>query len=212
MQEKIGDQPNPVGGFSKEKIALRRAIAMAYKIDDQIRIIRKGQAIKAEFPIPPGVAGHDPNYKSSIQYDPQTANALLDKFGYKKGTDGYRSLPDGKPLVIRYSSRPTERDRQFDELVKALARFDRNPGGDPQGPLSRVDQAGQTMPAHDARRSLDCRLPGRRQLHAIALRPEYRTEQQRVLSIAGIRQALQKVEGRCPTARSATSSIGKWRA
>jgi peptide/nickel transport system substrate-binding protein len=117
-QEKIGEQPNPVGGFSKEKIALRRAIAMAYKIDDQIRIIRRGQAIKAEFPIPPGVAGHDPNYKSTIQYDPQTANALLDKFGYKKGKDGYRSLPDGAPLVIRYSSSPTERDRQFDELVK----------------------------------------------------------------------------------------------
>jgi ABC-type transport system substrate-binding protein len=54
MQEKIGDQPNPVGGFSKERIALRRAIAMAYKIDDQIRIIRKGQAVRALFPIPPG--------------------------------------------------------------------------------------------------------------------------------------------------------------
>ena len=116
--EKIGEQSNPLGGFSKEKIALRRAIAMAYKIDDQIKIIRKGQAIKAEFPIPPGVAGHDPNYKSTIQYDPQTANALLDKFGYKKGKDGYRSLPDGAPLLIRYSSGPSERDRQFDELVK----------------------------------------------------------------------------------------------
>ena len=118
MQEKIGDQPNPVAGFSKEKIALRRAIAMAYKVDDQIRIIRKGQAIRAQFPIPPGVAGHDPQYRSSIPYSPQLANALLDKFGYKKGADGYRTLPDGKPLVIRYSSTPTERDRQFDELMK----------------------------------------------------------------------------------------------
>lgn len=118
MQETIGGQPNPLGGFSKEKIALRRAIAMAYKIDDQIRIIRKGQAVKAEFPIPPGVAGHDPTYRSSIQYDPRTANALLDRFGYKKGADGYRNLPDGKPLIVRYSSMPTERDRQFDELVK----------------------------------------------------------------------------------------------
>jgi ABC-type transport system substrate-binding protein len=118
MQEKIGDQPNPVGGFSKEKIALRRAIAMAYKIDDQIRIIRKGQAIRAQFPIPPGVAGHDPNYRTSIGYDPQTANALLDRFGYKKAADGYRMLPDGKPLLVHYWSSPSERDRQFDELVK----------------------------------------------------------------------------------------------
>jgi len=35
MQEKIGDQPNPVGGYSLERIALRRAIAMAYKIRDR---------------------------------------------------------------------------------------------------------------------------------------------------------------------------------
>jgi oligopeptide transport system substrate-binding protein len=118
MLDKIGDEPNPVGGYSLEKIALRRAIAMAYKIDDQIRIIRKGQAVRAEYPIPPGIAGHDPNYKYGIPYDPKTANALLDRFGYKKGPDGYRTLPDGKPLVIRYSSIPIERDRQFDELMK----------------------------------------------------------------------------------------------
>ena len=32
-------------------------------------------------------------------------NKLLDKFGYKKGADGWRTLPDGKPLLIRYASR-----------------------------------------------------------------------------------------------------------
>jgi oligopeptide transport system substrate-binding protein len=118
MQDKIGEQPNPVAGFGKEKLALRRAIAMAYKVDDQVRIIRKGQAIRAQYPIPPGVAGHDARYRSSIPYDPQAANALLEKYGYRKGSDGYRRLPDGSPLVIRYSSQPTERDRQFDELMK----------------------------------------------------------------------------------------------
>ena len=118
MRERIGDQPNPVGGLSTEKIALRRAIAMAYNVDDQIRIIRKRQAVRAQFPVPPGVAGHDPQYRTIIPHSPQLANALLDKFGYRKGSDGFRALPDGKPLVIRYSSTPTERDRQFDELMK----------------------------------------------------------------------------------------------
>jgi len=118
MQERIGDRSNPVGGFGKERIALRRAIAMAYKVDDQIRIIRKGQAIRAQYPIPPGVAGHDPRYRSGIPYDPRAANALLDKFGYRKGAEGYRAQPDGRPLAIRYSSTPSERDRQFDELMK----------------------------------------------------------------------------------------------
>jgi len=116
MLEKIGDQPNPVGGYSLERIALRRAIAMAYKTSDRIRVLRKGQAVRAENPIPPGIAGYDPSYVNSIPYDPRTANALLDRFGYKKAADGYRRMPDGKPLVIRFSS--TERDRQYDELMK----------------------------------------------------------------------------------------------
>jgi ABC-type transport system substrate-binding protein len=56
--------------------------------------------------------------RASEPYDPQLANALLDRYGYKKGPDGYRTLPDGQPLVVRYSSTPGERDRQFDELWK----------------------------------------------------------------------------------------------
>ena len=117
-QEKIGERRNPLAGFGKEKIALRRAIAMAYKVDDQVRIIRKGQAIRAHFPVPPGVAGHDPRYRNSIPHDPRAANALLDKFGYRKGPDGYRRLPNGEPLAVSYASGNTERDRQFDELMK----------------------------------------------------------------------------------------------
>ena len=38
------------------------------------------------------------------------ANKLLDYFDYKKGKDGYRTLPDGKPLVIRLATETT-RDR-----------------------------------------------------------------------------------------------------
>jgi ABC-type transport system substrate-binding protein len=117
-QEKIGDEPNPLGGFTPEKIALRRAVAMAYNVDEQIRIIRKGQAIRAHYPIPPGVAGHEPQYRNSIAYDPRLANALLDKFGYQRGADGYRRQPDGKLLILKYYSSPSERDRQFDELMK----------------------------------------------------------------------------------------------
>ena len=59
-QDKIGNEPNPFGGFTPEKIALRRAIAMAYNVEDQIKVIRKGQTVRAQFPIPPGVAGHEP--------------------------------------------------------------------------------------------------------------------------------------------------------
>ena len=94
-----------VGGFGKDKIALRRAIAMAHNIDEEISMVWNGQAERTDYPIPPGVVGHDPLYRSVSQYDPVMANKLLDRFGYKKGKDGWRMLPDGRPLVLRYTSR-----------------------------------------------------------------------------------------------------------
>jgi oligopeptide transport system substrate-binding protein len=107
-----------VGGYGNDKIALRRALAMSYNVEEEIRVVRNGQAVEAKFPIPPGVVGHQPDWQSAIRYDPAGANALLDKFGYKRGADGFRTLPDGKPLVIRYSSRPDTLGRQQDEMVK----------------------------------------------------------------------------------------------
>ncbi|MDY7536920.1 ABC transporter substrate-binding protein [Undibacterium sp. RTI2.1] len=93
------------GGLSKEKIALRRSVALAHNIQEEIDIVYNGNAVKLDYPIPPGVVGYDANYKNSIQYNVAAANALLDKFGYKKGPDGFRTLPDGKPLEIRYTAR-----------------------------------------------------------------------------------------------------------
>jgi ABC-type transport system substrate-binding protein len=105
-----------IGGFSKEKIALRRAMAMAYDVDKEIDVIRKGQAVALEMPVPPGVVGHDPSYRSLIKYDPDLANKLLDYFGYKRGKDGWRTLPDGKPLVVRLATEPSSTNRELDEL------------------------------------------------------------------------------------------------
>ncbi len=107
-----------VGGFSKEKIALRRAIAMSHNVEEEIKIVWNGEAEPLQFPVPPGVVGHDPNYKSLLQYEPAAANALLDKFGYKKGADGYRTLPDGKPLVIKYTARADGQGQQQSEMWK----------------------------------------------------------------------------------------------
>jgi oligopeptide transport system substrate-binding protein len=104
------------GGFSKEKIALRRAILMSFDNAEYLRVIRKNQAQEAQYPIPPGVVGHDPTYRTSLPYNVLLANQLLDYFGYKRGGDGYRTWPDGRPLVWRYSSTPSSRDREIDEL------------------------------------------------------------------------------------------------
>ena len=109
-----------VGGYTLEKIALRRAIAMAYNVDELIRVLQKGRATPANGPIPPDIGGYDPNLKTQAQiYDPAAARALLDRFGYKdRDGDGYREMPDGKPLVLERWSTPDSRGRQGDELWK----------------------------------------------------------------------------------------------
>jgi len=107
-----------IGGYSKEKIALRRAIIMGYDVDEEIRVIRKNQAVKAEQMVSPVIPGHDPQYRSIVRHDPGLANALLDQFNYRKGADGYRTLPDGKPLVFTMYSTTSSIDRERDELWK----------------------------------------------------------------------------------------------
>jgi ABC-type transport system substrate-binding protein len=113
-----------IGGFTKEKIALRRAMAMAYDIVGEIKVLRKGQAVQLQMPVPAGVVGHDPHYRSLIQYDPDLANKLLDYFGYKRGSDGWRTLPDGTSLTAKLASEPDSTTREFAELwQKSLERI-----------------------------------------------------------------------------------------
>ena len=107
-----------VGGFTPEKLALRRAIIMAYPIREEIDVVRKGQAVEAHMPVPAGVVGHDPSYRTINPYDPALANKLLDRYGYLKGPDGWRRMPDGKPLVIRQATQTSQIDRTFNELWK----------------------------------------------------------------------------------------------
>jgi len=106
-----------VGGYSKEKIALRRAIGLGYNGPEEISLLRQGQGLLATQPIPPNIIGHDPSVKRPYTYDPAAAKALLDRFGYKDcDGDGFREMPDCKPLVLKYHNDPSELARQFGEL------------------------------------------------------------------------------------------------
>jgi ABC-type transport system substrate-binding protein len=109
-----------VGGYTPEKIALRRAISMGYNLDEAIRVLYYGRAHPASGPIPPDIEGYDPTLKTAAQlYDPAAARALLDKFGYKdRNGDGFREAPDGKPLTLERWSIPSSAARQGDELWK----------------------------------------------------------------------------------------------
>ena len=107
-----------VGGYTTERVALRRAIAMAFDVRNEIRVLRQGQAIPATQLVPPGVLGHDAKLDRRVVYDPEAARALLDKFGYRVGPGGYRTRPDGSVLLLRLGSPPDSQGRELDELWK----------------------------------------------------------------------------------------------
>jgi ABC-type transport system substrate-binding protein len=104
------------GGFSRDHIALRRAMALSYDAREEIKVVRNGQAVASTFPIPVGVVGHADSWQTLNPYDPVLANALLDRFGYRKGADGWRTQPNGKPLLLTISSPPDTAGRQQDEM------------------------------------------------------------------------------------------------
>ncbi len=108
-----------LGGMQNERIALRRAIAMALDVNELLKVVYAGQALPANQMVPPGVGGYDPNRPAKPLYDPAGARALLDRFGYRNsGTNGYRTMPDGKPLRLTLSQRTGAVSREVETLWK----------------------------------------------------------------------------------------------
>jgi peptide/nickel transport system substrate-binding protein len=57
-------------------------------------------------------------FTKDIEYDPDTANALLDEMGLEKGSDGFRLRFDGKPLIINLIYAIQWGDPALHELAK----------------------------------------------------------------------------------------------
>ena len=109
-----------VGGYTPEKVALRRAISLAYDEPADIRLLRHGMAIPAQSTIAPHTFGYEEDYRSEMSvYDPARAKALLDIYGYlDRDGDGWRESPTGHPLVLRIASLASQEDRAANELWK----------------------------------------------------------------------------------------------
>ena len=110
---------NPVvGGYTPEQVALRRAISLAIDIDQEIRLLYRGQAIPAQSALMPHTVGYDPAFVGAgVKYDLAQARALLDLYGYvDRDGDGWREQPDGSPLILQWATTPSQISRQGDEL------------------------------------------------------------------------------------------------
>ena len=204
-----------VGGYTKERVALRRALILSYDIQQEIKVIRKNQAVADTGPIPAGVVGYDPKYRNVNQYDPALANKLLDAVGYKKGPDGYRTDPSGKPVTIVLTSEPQAISREYDELWKKSldaigVRFEAR-----KSPFSDNIKAGEACQLDDVGLGVARRLSGRRELHAAPLRPQHAPEQSRVLRVEGVRRDVRQDQEHAEFAgaRPASSARcrGRWK-
>ena len=108
-----------IGGYEPAKVALRRALdhGLEHRAGDPPRTQRPGGA-GAVADRCPNTMGYDPNFKSD-GYDPATARALLDLYGYvDRDGDGLREHPDGSPLIVEVSTQPDQASRRLDELQR----------------------------------------------------------------------------------------------
>ena len=100
--------------MSNERVALRRAMALALDRKNLVDVVFAGQAMPANQLVPPGVSGHDPTLSTKPQYDPAAAKSLLDRSGYGNlDAEGYRKGPDGKPLTVILSVASGDRAREI---------------------------------------------------------------------------------------------------
>ena len=107
-----------VGGYTPDKVALRRAIALAYDGNAFVNHVMGGFGVPAQSVVAPFTSGFDASYKSEMsEYSPAKAKALLDLYGYvDRNGDGWRELPDGQPLLLVRSTGASQQDRRINEI------------------------------------------------------------------------------------------------
>ena len=106
-----------VGGYTPDKVALRRAIGLAVDLDKEIRLVRRNQAVPGQSLVAPGSWGYDPAFKSEMsEFNRAKAKSLLDLYGYvDRDGDGWREQPNGAPLKIEYATQPDQSSRNLTE-------------------------------------------------------------------------------------------------
>jgi len=109
-----------VGGYTPEKVALRRAVSLAFDRAEFARAIFNDSAVRAQSPLAPGTFGYDPALRSALgESNLARAKALLDTFGYlDRDGDGWRETPQGEPLVLEMSASPSQLDRKQNEQMR----------------------------------------------------------------------------------------------
>ncbi len=94
------------GGNSPAQIALRRAILQSYSVANEITQIRAGMGEVNTRIVPIEFPEQQEPATAAFAFDPQSANTNLDQHGFMRGADGWRRWPNGKALLLNYTSEP----------------------------------------------------------------------------------------------------------
>ncbi len=118
--------PDPVMRQIFQDRRFRIALSLGMNRDEINEFFYLGLAEPRQATVIPDSAYFRPEFAEAyVEYDPDEANRLLDEMGLKRGRDGYRMRPDGKPLniLIEFTKVDTTRggilellDQQWDKL------------------------------------------------------------------------------------------------
>ena len=83
---------------------LRQAMSLVIDSEEYLRVFQNGRGMPAQSPVPPGLAGYDPDYRNPYrQVDLERARVLLGDAGYPNGIDP----KTGEPLSLTFDTSDT---------------------------------------------------------------------------------------------------------
>ena len=114
----INMQDPVLGGMSAPAVALRRALGLGVDAETLIRVVYAGQGITSSQILAPGLFGFD-DQAPARRYDAALANTLLERTGYnRRDAEGFRLLPDGRPLTLTLLIFPGSVWREVQTLLR----------------------------------------------------------------------------------------------
>ena len=116
---KPSGDPNPAVLDPK----FRHALGYALDLDQIVRKVYQGAAVPGDTIIPPAYSSYrwEPPADEAFTFDLEKAGQLLDEAGYKKGSGGLRTMPDGSPIgTLRLAART---DASLDASVNTMEYF-----------------------------------------------------------------------------------------
>jgi ABC-type transport system substrate-binding protein len=99
---------------------LRQAMSLVVDVEEFLRVFVNGRGVPAQSPLPPGIYGHDPDYRNPFRrVDLERAKALMVEAGYPRGIDP--ATGDALRLTFDTAATTTDGKQQVQFFTRAWA-------------------------------------------------------------------------------------------